>query len=118
MIASLRSVELRDSRAGKDVVDLLLEHRAVAMSLRRLELVGCELTDEMVLRLSCFHSLEYLDLSRNKLTCRVTALAHAIPALVVFRLKQTSVGVWDRMKLARQLRRRQQQRPPRLAQCC
>jgi hypothetical protein len=106
LTASVQSIRLVDSPAGQEVMNLLVVNRTGASSLKRLELMGCGLTDEAVLSLSCFQLLEYLDLSRNKLTKRVTALADAIPQLSVFRLNGTSVGLWDKMKLSRVLSKR------------
>jgi hypothetical protein len=102
----IEAIELSESDRGATLVDFIVERHRHLAGLKRLALVGCQLSDERVLRLSCFQVLEYLDLSRNPLTWRAARLAAIIPTLQALQLDNVRLGWWTRMKLARTLKRR------------
>ena len=107
LTATVESVRLHDSPHGNGVVQMLLENHELVSSLKRIELVRCELTDEVALTLARLQLIEQLDLRGNALTSRVVELAKQIPSLHELRLDGASLGVWGRMKLSRLLRANQ-----------
>jgi hypothetical protein len=106
LTASIQSIRLADSPAGREIVELLVVNHAAVANLKRLELTGCGVTDESALRLACLQMLETLDLSHNPLTRQVMTLADTIPTLATFCLDGTSVGWLQKVKLAHMLRKR------------
>ncbi|MEM8678949.1 MAG: hypothetical protein AAGF97_06340 [Planctomycetota bacterium] len=112
LTATVHAIKLQDSPAGNEVARLLVAERTLVGGLKHLEMIRCELTDDAVLPLSCFQLLEHLDLSGNKVTRQSASLAGTIPTLREFRLDDTSVGMWEKMKLARLLKKRAATPPP------
>ena len=106
MTAKVQAISLKDSPAGNEVAQLLVTHHVLVGSLKRLKFLRCELSDDAALSFRCFQLLDYLDLGGNKLSRRVSVLAESIPTLKEFHLEDTAVGMWEKMKLSRVLRKR------------
>ena len=109
LTATIETVRLHDSPQGNRVIQLLVDNHTLVGSLKRLELVRCQLTEDAVLSLSCLQLLEQLDLRHNRLNAQVVPLAAAIPNLMEFATEGNSLGLWGRWKLARLLRQRANQ---------
>jgi hypothetical protein len=104
---TVSAVQLVDSPRGDELIAALVEHQGSLRELRRLELPGCQTTDDAALRLAAFQQLTTVDLSRTPATRRVAALVDEIESLRTLKLAGTNVGWWTRRRLAARLRRRQ-----------
>ncbi len=115
LAATIDSVELSDSDQGPPLVELLVSEQGILTGLRQLTLAGSQIQDKHALRLSCFPSLESLDLSRNQVTSGVARLVEEIPTMLELNLEKTRVGWLSRRRIDGQLRRRAEKRAAAVA---
>jgi hypothetical protein len=111
LTSAVESIELSDSPAGNEVIDLIVRHQAAMQRLKRLTLVGCGVSIDRALQLSRFKLLQSIDLRRNKLDKRIAELVPALPQLRELQVDRAAVGWLGAMQLGRQLRQRQQRSP-------
>jgi hypothetical protein len=107
LTTSMAEIRLVDSEFGRDALDLIVVNHRVLASLKRLVLRQCHLSDDDVLRLTCFQLLEHLDVGGNPVTGRSVDVAVGVPTLKSMVIDDTAVGLWGRTRLALLLRRRQ-----------
>lgn len=99
-------VRLVDSPHGDELVGAMLESLPAWRELEVLELPGCTVSDQTVLRLEYFSQLRRLDLSRAAVTSAATAIVDRLPDLLELSLDGTRVGWLRRYWVNRKLRRR------------
>jgi hypothetical protein len=91
---------------GDAIIAALVDDHVALRELESLELPGCRVSDNAVLRLATFPMLRRLDLSRTPVTRRVLALVDELPQLESLDLEGSRVGWWLRRRTAARLRRR------------
>lgn len=95
-----------DAANGDAIIAALLDEHAALRELTAIELPGCQVSDDAVLRLSAFELLKRLDLSRTPISNRALDVVEAIPMLQTLALEETSVGWLARRRVQSVLRRR------------
>jgi hypothetical protein len=108
---SISGIRLENSNHAKQMIDVMVANLSALERLIRLELPGCQVSDESAFRLVEFQQLHHLDLSGTQITKASLELVEALPALESFDVSDTNVGWWARKKLAAQLVQRQQEIP-------
>lgn len=108
---AITAVRLEKSDKAELMIDLMVANHAALDRLIRLELPGCQVTDEAAFRLVQFQQLHHLDLSGTQITKAAVELVDALPALESFDVSDTNVGWWARKKLAAQLAQRREEIP-------
>lgn len=91
---------------GDAIIAALVGDHAALRELETIELPGCRVSDDAVLRLGAFQMLRRLDLSRTPVTRRVLELVQTLPQLETLELEGSRVGWWLRRRTAAKLRRR------------
>ena len=105
---SIIGVRLDNSSRAEQMIDVMVANREALERLTRLELPGCQLSDESALRLAAFEQLHHLDLSGTQITKTSLELVDVLTALNTFEVANTNVGWWARRKLASQLAKRRE----------
>jgi len=108
---AITAVRLVDSQHADAMIDYMLEHANVLEQLVRIELPGCEVSDEAVLQLEAFQQLQHLDLSRTPITKEALWIVDTILDLTSINIEGTHIGWWTRRKVRSVMRRRQETRP-------
>lgn len=98
------------------MLEAMIRQSAALDKLARLELPGCQVTDEAVLRCEVFQQLQHLDLSGTPVTKAVLAILDRLPNLESCNLVGSGVGWWSRRKATALLRNRQEAKPTLLNQ--
>lgn len=106
MTESILLVRAVDAPNGDAIIGALVEEHAALSELTALELPGCRVSDDAVLRLAAFQQLTRLNLSRTPVTSRSLALIDAIPTLEALGLDGSGVGWWTRWRTSARLKRR------------
>ncbi len=101
---SILGIRLHDSAAGEEFIEYLISQRDKLLELRRLDLVGCAISDASVKQLSVFRRLQELDLSRTPITWEALHIVQWLPELHDVRVERTGLKWLTRRKLAAQLR--------------
>ena len=106
-------IELRliDSANADAMIHYMVEQQAALGQLTRLELAGCQVSDEAVLQLEAFQQLEHLDLSRTPITKDALWIVDTILNLESIDISDTKIGWWTRRKVRSVMRRRQVAKP-------
>ncbi len=100
------TVRAVDAPNGDAIIAALVADHAALKDLDAVELPGCRVSDDAVLRLAVFQSLQRLDLSRTPVTSRALAVIDSLPVLESVALQGSNVGWWTRRRTAARLRRR------------
>ncbi len=100
------AVRLENSAEGDALIEALVQDSSVLSGMTRLELPGCQVTDETVLKLGKIRNLQQLDLSNTPITKKCLALIERLPELRELRLENTRVGWWQKRKAAALLKER------------
>lgn len=108
---SIIAVRLENSKQAEQLINTLIQNSAALDKLVRLELPGCQVSDQAVLRCDAFQQLQQLDLSGTPVTRFTLAIVECLPNLVSLKLQGSKVGWWTRRKTAGVLRRRQEEKP-------
>jgi hypothetical protein len=108
---SITAIRLENSPHAEPMIDVMIANRSALEKLIRLELPGCQLSDETALSLDAFQQLHHLDLSGTQITKAVLELAEVLPALETFDVAGTNVGWWARKKLASLMAQRREEIP-------
>jgi hypothetical protein len=105
---SILAIRLHNSNDGDNFINFLVANRDQLLSLERLELSGCKISDAAVRQLSVFRRLQELDLSRTPITWPALHIVHWLPELYQVNVEGTRFNWFTRRKLAAQLRRNRQ----------
>ena len=100
------AVRLENSSEGDALIEALVQDSSVLSGMTRLELPGCQVTDETVLQLGKIRTLQQLDLSNTPVTKKCLTLIERLPELRELRLENTRVGWWQKRKAAALLKER------------
>lgn len=100
------SVRAEDSSRGDDIIAAMLEELVALRELQAVELPGCQVSDESVLKLAAFGLLKRLELSRTPITNHALDVVESLPALHEFELDGTSTGWWARRRVHAKLKQR------------
>jgi hypothetical protein len=103
---TILAVRLANSQNGDDVIQAITKEPSVIKGMIRLELPGCQISDESVLRLCLLKNLQYLDLSRTPITKNSLAIIEQMPELISLNLQGTRIGWWQRRKARALLNKR------------
>lgn len=99
-------VRLIDSPNGDELVQVLLEELPVLKGITTIEMPGCHVSDNAVLRLVAYRGLRRLDLSGTTVTSRALGIIDALPHLTFLGLEDSAVGWWARWRAQRRVRSR------------
>jgi len=105
------SVRLENSSGADELIRLLVDHKSLLGEMTRLELPGCQVTDEAILLLEPFEQLRHLDLTNTPVTSEALWIVDAILGLDSLELQGSRVGWWMRRKVAKVMRQRQEAVP-------
>ena len=108
---TINGVRLVNSVEAEAMIQTMLAHRSALAEMTRLELPGCQLTDEAVLQLESFQQLRHLDLTGTTVTKESLWIVDTILGLDSLELKGTQVGWWMRLKVRSVLRQRREAKP-------
>lgn len=100
------SVRLVDAPTGDDFMQVLLEELPALKNLIKIEMPGCCVSDNAVLRLGAYTWLRHLDLSRTPITSSALSVLDDLPNLQSLNLDGTQIGWWTRRRIEKQVRRR------------
>ena len=99
-------IRLVNSPNPRPFVEALVDHYPSLRELNTLDLSGSSLDDDLVLQLSIFQQLRFLDLSRTSITKRALSIVDAIDSLRELNLEGADVGWWAKRGVAAQLAKR------------
>lgn len=102
------AVRLENSDEGDALIEALVKNPAILVGMTRVELPGCQLSDEAVIKLGKIKNLQQIDLSRTPVTKQCLALIELLPDLRELRLEKTNVGWWQQKKAKAALKQREQ----------
>ncbi len=102
------AVRLENSDEGDALIEALVKNPAILVGMTRVELPGCQLSDEAVIKLGKIKNLQQIDLSRTPVTKQCLALIELLPDLRELRLEKTNVGWWQQKKAKVALKQREQ----------
>lgn len=108
---SITTVRLENSNQAEQLLNAMIGQAEALDKLTRLELPGCQVSDEAILRCEVFQLLQHLDLSGTPVTKAVVALVDLLPNLETLDLSGSKVWWWTRRKVASELRKRQAEKP-------
>ena len=108
---SITAVRLENSKQAEPMLNTMIHHADALDKLVRLELPGCKVTDQLILCCECFQQLQHLDLSGTRVTNAVVTIVESLPSLETLNLSGSKVGWWTRHRVARVLRKRQEEKP-------
>lgn len=106
----ITEIKLTNVPAGP-LLQELKEHADQLLSLQKLELSGCTLTDADVIRLKPFHQLRHLDLSRTPVGNDALIIIDLVPALDTLVTDGTRIGWFANWRAQRKLAQRRDSRP-------
>ncbi|MDZ4658372.1 MAG: hypothetical protein SH868_12410 [Bythopirellula sp.] len=109
---SITTIRLENSKHAEQMIDVMIANRSAVEMLTRLELPGCQLSDESALQLATFQQLRHLNLSNTQITSAALELVDFLPTLKSFDVTDTNIGWWSRRKLAAQMAQRSEEIPP------
>ena len=104
-------IRLENSSSADELIRLLVDQQAILSELTRLELPGCQVSDEAILLLEPFEQLRHLDLTNTPVTSEALWIVDTILGLDSIELKGTRVGWWMRRKVAKVMRKRRAAEP-------
>lgn len=99
-------IKLNNAKNGDQFIDYLVTHREQLLSLQRLDLAGCTVSDDRVRQLSVFRRLQELNLNRTPVTWQSIHIVEWLPELHVLNAEGTKLNWFTKRKLASQLRKK------------
>lgn len=108
---AITAIRLVDSENAEAMIDYMVEHKDSLGRLTRLELPGCQLSDEAVMQLEVFQQLEHLDLSRTPITKDALWIVDSILDLESIDISDTRISWWTRRKVRSVMQKRQDAKP-------
>ena len=108
---SITGVRLENSPSADAMIATMLEHQAVLGEMTRLELPGCEVSDESVLKLEPFSQLKHLDLSGTPITEEALWIVDTILGLESLNIENTKIGWWMKRKVRGVMKKRHDSQP-------
>jgi len=106
LTATATLVRAVDAPNGDAIIAMMLDEKQALRELAAIELPGCQVSDQAVLRLAEFELLKRLDLSRTPISNDALPVVEAIPTLLTVTVDDTSVGWLARRRLNALLRKR------------
>jgi hypothetical protein len=100
------AIRLNNAPNGDEYIDFLVSHREQLLSLQRLDLAGCTVSDDRVRQLSVFRRLQELNLSRTPVSWQSIHIVEWLPELHVLEVEGTKLNWFTKRKLAGQLRKK------------
>jgi len=104
-------IRLVDSTAAEEMISYMVEKQNALKQLTRLELPGCQVSDQAVLELEVFQQLQHLDLSRTPITKEALWIVDTVLGLESINIESTQIGWWTRRKVRSVMRKRQAAKP-------
>lgn len=101
------AIRLNNAAKGDEFVEYLVGRHEQLLSLERLDLAGCAISDVSVRQLSVFRRLQELNLDRTPITWESTHIVEWLPELHVLHVEGTNLNWFTRRKLAKQLRQKE-----------
>lgn len=108
---SITAIRLNDSERADEMIYYMVTQQEVLGRLTRLELAGCQVSDQAVLELEAFQQLEHLNLARTSITKDALWVVDAIPDLESIDITDTRIGWWTRRKVRSVMQKRQDAKP-------
>ncbi len=108
---AITAIRLEESSRANELIAYMVEQEEVLSRLTRLELPGCQVSDEAVLQLEVFQQLDHLDLSQTPITKDALWIVDAILDLESIDISGTRIGWWTRRKVRSVMQKRQAARP-------
>lgn len=108
---TITAIRLENSSGAGELIRLMLDSKEFLGELTKLELPGCQISDELVLQLEPFQQLRHLDLAGTPVTAEALWIVDSILGLESIELKGTRIGWWTRRKVAKVMRLRQDAKP-------
>jgi hypothetical protein len=100
------SIRLKGAANGDDVLQYLVSQRDKLLELRKLDLEGSVVTDDMVRQLSVFRRLAEINLNRTPITWQALYIVEWLPELETVHVEGTGLKWLTRRRLAAQLRQK------------
>ncbi len=104
-------IRLENSASADELIGLLVDQQSHLGELTRLELPGCQVSDEAVLKLEAFEQLRHLDLTGTSVTSEALWIVDQILGLDSLEIQGTQVGWWMRRKVGKVMRQRREAKP-------
>lgn len=108
---TITGVRLENSAAADEMVQTMLKHLPLFGEMTRFELLGCQVTDEVVLQLEPFAQLRHLDLTNTPITAEALWIVDTNLGLESLELQGTGIGWWTRRKVRSVMRQRREAKP-------
>ncbi len=108
---NITGVRLVGSQRADAMIQYLVSQADVLGGLARVELPGCQVSDQAVLALEVFQHMKHLDLSGTPVTKDATWIVDAVLGLESLNLEGTRVGWWMKRKVRAVLSKRRDARP-------
>jgi hypothetical protein len=104
---SVIGIRLNGAANGDEFLEYLIGQRDKLLELRKLDLEGSVVTDDMVRQLSVFRRLADVNLNRTPITWQALHIVEWLPELETVHVEGTGLKWLTRRRLAAQLRRKQ-----------
>lgn len=101
------AIRLHDAANGNEFIEYLVSRHQQLLSLERLDLAGCAISDVAVRQLSVFRRLQELNLDRTPISWESTHVVEWLPELHVLHVEGTNLNWFTRRKLAKLLRQKE-----------
>ncbi|TWU24532.1 J domain-containing protein [Bythopirellula polymerisocia] len=108
---AITAVRLENSNQAERMLNEMVKNAEALAKLVRLELPGCQVSDQGVLRCEVFQQLQHMDLSRTPVTKTALAIVDRLPNLESLELLGSKVWWWSRRRVAAELQRRREEKP-------
>ena len=108
---SITAVRLENSNQAERMLNEMVKNAEALAKLVRLELPGCQVSDQGVLRCEVFQQLQHMDLSGTPVTKTALAIVDRLPNLESLELLGSKVWWWSRRRVAAELQRRREEKP-------
>jgi hypothetical protein len=105
---SVIGVSMKGAANGDEVLAYLIANRDKLLELRKLDLEGSVISDDMVRQLSVFRRLSELNLNRTPITWQSLHIVEWLPELDTVHVEGTGLKWLTRRKLASQLKKKRQ----------
>jgi hypothetical protein len=97
-------IRLHNASNGDEFIEYLVSRREQLLSLERLDVAGCKISDAAIRQLGVFRRLQMLDLSRTPITWQSLHIIEWLPELHDVQVAGTKLNWFTRRKLGSQLR--------------
>ncbi|MFO0788281.1 MAG: J domain-containing protein [Pirellulales bacterium] len=105
---SILAIRLHNSPRGDEFIELLLRKHDQLLSLERLDIEGCTVSDSSVHHLNVFRRLRELNLNRTPITWQALHIVQWLPELHAVNVDGTKLNWFTRWRLASQLKKKRQ----------